>query len=301
MAMTLSEPHPEEPFTKTHIKLGDYQFERAKEWEKKGLLALVGLGVEPGMADVFARYAQDHLFDEIDEVGIRDGSNIEVRGYEFAPNFSIWTTIEECLNPPVIWETGKGWFTTEPFSEPEIFEFPGGIGPAEVVNVEHEEVLLVPRWVKSKRVTFKYGLGDQFIYVLKTLHMLGLDNKNKIKVKGVMVAPRDVVAACLPDPAYLGDKMFGKTCAGTWVKGRKDGKEKEVYLYQVADNEDCMQKWDCQAVVAQTAFNAVIGWDLIEHGIWKGVGVLGPEAFDPIPFMEKMADYGFPYGIDEMK
>jgi saccharopine dehydrogenase (NAD+, L-lysine-forming) len=301
MAMTLSEPHPEDPFTKTHIKLGDYQFERAKEWEKKGLLALVGLGVEPGMADVFARYAQDHLFDEIDEVGIRDGSNIEVRGYEFAPNFSIWTTIEECLNPPVIWETGKGWFTTEPFSEPEVFEFPSGIGPVEVVNVEHEEVLLVPRWVKSKRVTFKYGLGDQFIDVLKTLHMLGLDNKNRIKVKGVMVAPRDVVAACLPDPAYLGDKMFGKTCAGTWVKGRKDGKEKAVYLYQVADNEACMQKWDCQAVVAQTAFNAVIGWDLLEHGIWKGVGVLGPEAFDPIPFMEKMADYGFPYGIDELK
>jgi saccharopine dehydrogenase (NAD+, L-lysine-forming) len=301
MAMTLSEPHPEDPFTKTHIKLGDYQFERAKKWEKKGLLALVGLGVEPGMADVFARYAQDHLFDEIDEVGIRDGSNIEVRGYEFAPNFSIWTTIEECLNPPVIWETGKGWFTTEPFSEPEVFEFPSGIGPVEVVNVEHEEVLLVPRWVKSKRVTFKYGLGDQFIDVLKTLHMLGLDNKNRIKVKGVMVAPRDVVAACLPDPAYLGDKMFGKTCAGTWVKGRKDGKEKAVYLYQVADNEACMQKWDCQAVVAQTAFNAVIGWDLLEHGIWKGVGVLGPEAFDPIPFMEKMADYGFPYGIDELK
>jgi saccharopine dehydrogenase-like NADP-dependent oxidoreductase len=301
MAMTLSEPHPEDPFKKTHIKLGDYQFERAKEWEKKGKLALVGLGVEPGMADVFARYAQDHLFDEIDEIGIRDGANIEVRGYEFAPNFSIWTTIEECLNPPVVWETGKGWFTTEPFSEPEVFEFPDGIGPVEVVNVEHEEVLLVPRWVKCKRVTFKYGLGDQFIGVLKTLHMLGLDNKEKINVKGVMVAPRDVVAACLPDPAHLGDKMFGKTCAGTWVKGKKDGKEKEYYLYQVADNEACMKVWGCQAVVAQTAFNAVIGWDLIEHGIWKGTGVLGPEAFDPIPFMEKMADYGFPYGIKELK
>jgi len=301
MAMTLSEPHPEDPFRKTHIKLGDYQFERAKEWEKKGLLAFVGLGVEPGMADVFARYAQDHLFDEIDEIGIRDGANIEVRGYEFAPNFSIWTTIEECLNPPVVWETGKGWFTTEPFSEPEVFEFPDGIGPVEVVNVEHEEVLLVPRWVKCKRVTFKYGLGDQFIGVLKTLHMLGLDNKEKINVKGVMVAPRDVVAACLPDPAHLGDRMFGKTCAGTWVKGRKDGKEQEVYLYQVADNEACMKTWGCQAVVAQTAFNAVIGWDLIEHGIWKGTGVLGPEAFDPIPFMEKMADYGFPYGIKELK
>jgi saccharopine dehydrogenase-like NADP-dependent oxidoreductase len=300
MAMTLSAPHPEKPFEKCGVKLGDYQFERAGQWEAKGILCLVGLGVEPGMADVFARYAQDHLFDEIEEIGIRDGANIEVKGYEFAPNFSIWTTIEECLNPPVIWEKDKGWFTSHPFSEPEVFEFPEGIGKVEVVNVEHEEVLLIPRWVKAKRVTFKYGLGDQFIGVLKTLHMLGLDNKEPIKVKGVQIAPRDVVAACLPDPARLGDRMFGKTSAGTWVKGVKDGKSRQVYLYQVADNAECMQKWGCQAVVAQTAFNAVIGWDLLEHGQWKGKGVLGPEAFDPLPFMNKMADYGFPYGIKEM-
>lgn len=300
MAMTLSTPHPTDPYNKTGVKLGDYQFDRAKDWEKKGLLAIVGLGVEPGMADVFARYAQEHLFDEIEEIGIRDGSNIEIEGYEFAPNFSIWTTIEECLNPPVIWEKEKGWYTTPPFSEHETFEFPDGIGKIDVVNVEHEEVLLVPRWIDAKRVTFKYGLGEQFIGVLKTLRMLGLDNKEKINVKGVQVAPRDVVAACLPDPAHLGDKMFGKTCAGTWVKGVKDGQPREVYLYQVADNEDCMKRWGCQAVVAQTAFNAVIGWDLLEHDHWKGAGVLGPEAFDPLPFMDKMAEYGFPYGIKEM-
>ncbi len=300
MAMTLSEPHPDDPFHKTGIKLGDYQFEKAKDWEKKGLLALVGMGVEPGMADVFARYAQDHLFDEIDEIGIRDGANITIDGYEFAPSFSIWTTIEECLNPPIIWERDKGWFTTEPFSEHETFEFPEGIGPIDVVNVEHEEVLLVPRWIKARRVTFKYGLGDQFISVLKTLHMLGLDNKEKIDVKGVKVAPRDVVAACLPDPAHLGEKMHGQTCAGTWVKGWKSGRAREVYLYQVADNQDCMTKWGCQAVVAQTAFNPVIAMDLLEHGIWKGAGVLGPEAFEAVPFLEKMADYGFPYGMKEM-
>ncbi len=300
MAMTLSEPHPTDPFNQCGIKLGDYQFERSRQWEEKGLLALVGCGVEPGMADVFARYAQDHLFDEIDEIGIRDGANIEVRGYEFAPNFSIWTTIEECLNPPVVWEKERGWFTTQPFSEPEIFEFPDGIGKVEVVNVEHEEVLLIPRWVKGKRVTFKYGLGDKFIGVLKTLHMIGLDNKEPIKVKDLMVAPRDVVAACLPDPAHMGEQMFGKTCAGTWVKGKKDGLLKQVYLYQVADNNECMKQWGCQAVVAQTAFNAVIGWELIDSGSWKGTGVMGPEAFDPLPFMKKMAEYGFPYGIKEM-
>lgn len=300
MAMTLSEPHPTDPFHMTNVKLGDYQFDKAEAWNEKDLLALVGFGVEPGMADVFARYAQDHLFDEIEEIGIRDGANLTIDGYDFAPSFSIWTTIEECLNPPVIYEEGKGWFTTEPFSEHETFDFPEGIGPLDVVNVEHEEVLLVPRWLRAKRVTFKYGLGDEFISVLKTLHKLGLDNKGKIKVKGVEISPRDVVAASLPDPAHLGEKMHGKTCAGTWVKGIKDGKPKEVYLYQVADNQACMEQWGCQAVVAQTAFTPVIAMDLIEHGQWKGSGVLGPEAFDPMPFLQKMADYGFPYGIKEM-
>jgi len=299
MAMTLSSPHPERPFQEPGVKLGDYQFERAAQWEQKGLLALVGMGVEPGMADVFAKYAEKHLFDRIDEIGIRDGANLEVRGYEFAPNFSIWTTIEECLNPPVIWEKGRGWFTTEPFTEPEVFDFPEGIGPVECVNVEHEEVLLVPRWVQCNRVTFKYGLGDQFIGVLKTLKMLGLDNKNPVKVGKTMVAPRDVVAACLPDPAHLGDRMFGKTCAGTWVKGEKDGRPREVYIYQVADNEPCMERYGVQAVVWQTAVNPVIAMELLEAGIWGGAGVLGPEAFDPDPFMERMAAYDFPYGIRE--
>lgn len=300
MAAALSEPHPTNPYQECGVKLGDYQFERAEQWAKKGLLALLGMGAEPGLADVFAKYAEKHLFDEIEEIGVRDGANMEVRGYEFAPNFSIWTTIEECLNPPVIWEKERGWFTTEPFSEPEVFDFPEGIGPVECVNVEHEEVLLVPRWVKCKRVTFKYGLGDQFINVLKTLKMLGLDSKDPINVKGVKVAPRDVVAACLPDPAHLGDRMFGKTCAGTWVKGHKDGKPRQVYLYQVADNETCMRNYGVQAVVWQTAVNPVIAMELLESGVWQGKGVLGPEAFDPDPFIELMPKYDFPYGMKEM-
>lgn len=299
MAMTLSSPHPKKPHEKPGVKLGDYQFERAAAWEKKGLLALIGMGVEPGLSDVFARYAADHLFDEIDEIGIRDGANLVVRGYPFAPTFSIWTTIEECLNPPVIWEQGRTWYTAAPFSEPEVFEFPEGIGPKECVHVEHEEVLLVPRYLKCKRVTFKYGLGDEFISYLKMLHTLGLDNKQKIRVHGVEVAPRDVVAACLPNPATLGKQMSGKTCAGTYVTGVKDGKSRAVYLYQVADNKLCMKKIGSQAVVAQTAFNPVLAMELLEEGIWKGTGVHGPEAFDAVPFMKRMRGYGFPYKIQE--
>ena len=299
MAMTLSQPHPTHPYERVGVMLGDYQFAKHKEWSRAGKLALVGMGVEPGVADVLARYAADYLFDSIDEIGIRDGANLTVEGYKFAPTFSIWTTIEECLNPPVIWENG-GWHTTEPFSEPEIFEFPEGIGQVEVVNVEHEEVVLVPRWINAQRVTFKYGLGRDFINVLRVLRQLGLDNKGKIMVKGVMVSPRDVVAACLPNPAQLGHLMRGKTCAGTWVRGKKNGVEKQMYLYQVTDNEESMKHFGCQAVVAQTAVGPVVAWDLIGHGIWQGTGVLGPEAFDPAPFMNKMGDYGFPCKVMEM-
>src|SRR5689334_9645072 len=209
MAMSLSHPNPDRPYEATGEKLGDAQFAKSGDWEARGQLALVGMGVEPGLSDVFARYAQDELFSEIHEAGVRDGANLTVDGYEFAPSFSIWTTIEECLNPPVVWEDGA-WHTTPPFSEPEVFEFPEGIGPVECVNVEHEEVLLIPRWVDAKRVTFKYGLGDDFIAKLKNLHELGLDATTRVTVPGddgpVRVSPRDVVAACLPDPAGLGER-----------------------------------------------------------------------------------------------
>src|SRR5579875_281420 len=237
MAMSLSRPHPDDPYRSTGVKLGDEQFAMARQWQQAGRLALVGMGVEPGVSDVFARYGRDDLFAEIGEVRVPDGGKLGVAGHDFAPTFSIWTTIEECLNPPVIWEAGRGWFTTEPFSEPEVFEFPAGIGPVECVNVEHEEVLLIPRWISARRVTFKYGLGEEFIGVLKTLHRLGLDATEPVSVGGHQVSPRDVVAACLPDPATLGDRMSGLTCAGTWVRGAgKDGAPREAYLYHVVDN-----------------------------------------------------------------
>lgn len=303
MAMSLSRPHPDRPYEKCGVKLGDAQFERAVEWEEAGRLALVGMGVEPGLSDVFARYASDELFDEIEEIGIRDGANLVVEGYGFAPSFSIWTTIEECLNPPVVYEEGRGWFTTEPFSEPELFDFPEGIGPVECVNVEHEEVLLVPRRLKAGRVTFKYGLGDEFIGVLRSLHKLGLDRTDPVSVKSdkgeVQVSPRDVVAACLPDPAGLGERMHGKTCAGTWVKGVKDGRPREVYLYHVVDNQWSMREYGSQAVVWQTAINPVAALELIARGTWRGSGVLGPEAMPPGPFLDLLAEYGAPWAMRE--
>ena len=298
MAMSLSEAHETDPFHKPGIKLGDQQFALAEQWQRAGKLALVGVGVEPGLSNVFARYAADHLFSEIDEICVKDGGNLVVTDDEgneiFAPSFSIWTTIEECLNPPVLWQKDKGYYTTAPFSEAEIFEFPEGIGMVECVNVEHEEVTMLPRHIDCNKVSFKYGLGQEFIGVLKTLHMLGLDRTKTVRVRSpqgpVDVAPRDVVAAVLPDPAKIGPRMTGKTCAGALVTGTgKDGAPRATYLYHVADNADTMAAIGAQAVVAQTAFNPVIALELLATGIWQGAGVLGPEAFDAKPFLDLMS------------
>jgi len=299
MAMSLSQPHPEAPYEKPGVMLGEQQFARSPEWEAAGRLALVGMGVEPGLSDVFARYAADQLFSSIETLDVRDGANLVVEGHDFAPSFSIWTTIEECLNPPVVWQDGD-WHTTEPFSEPEVFDFPEGIGPVECVNVEHEEVLLMPRWIDCRRATFKYGLGNEFIEVLKTLHKLGLDSTHPVTVRGQQVSPRDVVAACLPDPAGLGPQMTGKTCAGVLVTGTgSDGRPRSTYLYHVVDNAWSMAEYGHQCVAWQTAVNPVLALELLAAGTWKGTGVLGPEALDAVPFLDLLTAYGSPWGQRE--
>ena len=302
MAMTLSEPHPERPYEEPGVMLGAAQFDASDRWKEQGLLALVGMGVEPGLSDVFARYAADHLFAEIDEIGVRDGSDLVIEGYDFAPTFSVWTTIEECLNPPLVWEHDRGWFTTPPFSEPETFVFPEGIGPIECVNVEHEEVLLIPRAVTCRRVTFKYGLGDEFIEVLRVLDKTGLAATEPVRVRGVEVSPRDLVAAVLPDPSTLGDRMRGRTCAGTWLTGTGvDGRPREVYLYHVADNADTMARHGAQAVVWQTAINPVVALELLATNVWQGAGVLGPESFDAVPFLDRLRERGEEWHLDERR
>ena len=300
MAMHLSAPHPTDPYNQIGTSLGAAQFAASDSWAECGLLALVGMGVEPGFSDVAARYAADHLFSSIHEIGVRDGSDLVIEGFAFAPTFSIWTTIEECLNPPIIYERDRGWFTTAPFSEPELFTFPEGIGQLKCVNVEHEEVLLMPRWIDVDRVTFKYGLGDEFLEVLATLHRLGLDSTKPVSVRGVDVAPRDLVAAVLPNPAELGHRMTGRTCAGTLVTGvGVDGTARCSYIYQIVDNEWTMAEFGHQAVVWQTAVHPAVALEMMATGEWKGEGVKGPEAFSADPFLPLLAEHGAPWSIEE--
>ena len=284
-------------------RLGDEQFARANGWRAAGRLALVGMGMDPGLTDVFAAYAAKHMFDAggVAEVHVRDGGDLAIPGFAFAPVFSIWTTIEECLNPPVVWESGE-WHTSEPFSAPEMFPFPDGVGEVECVNVEHEEVLLVPRGVKGvERVSFKYALGTDFIDKLKTIHALGMDRTDRVRVKGAEVAPRDVLAAITPDPARLGDRMTGRAIVGTWVIGTHEGKPREVFLYQTTDAQRCWRDLGLGAVAWQTGFNPVIAMELLARGDWSGSGVLGPEAFDPDPYLAALDRYGIHHAMTEME
>jgi saccharopine dehydrogenase-like NADP-dependent oxidoreductase len=299
MASSLSVPDAADPYRTPGTLLGAYQFARHDDWTRAGRLALVGMGMDPGLSDVFARYAADRLFDEVHEVHVRDGGDLRIEGFAFAPVFSIWTTIEECLNPPLVWERERGFFTLEPFSAPEQFVFPEGIGPVECVHVEHEEVVLVPRGVDCGKVTFKYALGSEFIDVLRTLHKLGLDSTRPIRVKGVEVAPRDVVTALTPDPAHVGDRMRGRAIVGTWVIGRKDGQPREVFLYQKTDAEECWRQYGLQAVGWQTGFNPVVAMELLADGAWAGTGVLGPEAFDAAAYLEALDRWGIHWAMEE--
>ncbi len=302
MAMHMSTPHPIDPYRTPGVMLGDAQFAVSDAWTERGQLALVGMGVEPGFSDVAARYAADHLFSRIDEVAVRDGSDLVIDGVAFAPTFSIWTTIEECLNPPIVYERDRGWYTTEPFSEPEDFEFPEGIGTLRCVNVEHEEVILIPRWLDVGKVTFKYGLGDEFLDVLATLRKLGLDGTRPVMVRGVEVSPRDVVAAVLPNPAELGERMRGRTCAGSLVRGLDlDGRPRETYLYHIVDNEWTMREFGHQAVVWQTAVHPVVAVELLAEKVWTGAGVCGPEAFSADPFLDLLVEHRVPHAVEERR
>jgi len=309
-AMTLSEPHPTDPFHKPGKKLGDDEYALDPEFKKNGKYALAGFGVEPGMADFFARYGADHFFDEVEEIGIRDGSNLEIPGWKgIAFGFSIWTTIEECTNPAIIWENGEVR-TIEPFAELEDFWLPEGIGTVEIGHVEHEEVIQIghnAHLLKGvKKATFKYALGDEFMEAIDIFKSINMDKKEKIKVGGVEVSPRDVLIAAAPDPNEIGRRYVGKTAAGTWLRGKKDGMVREVYLYQVADNQECVEKYDNQVVQAQTAFTPVITLELLAAGKLgshpgdPAAGVYNPEAFCADDYVGLLEDYEFPAGLLEM-
>ncbi len=286
--------------------MAKYNFDQHDAWAEKGNMACICLGIDPGVVDVFAKFAAVHLFDTLREIHVKDGGNLDIPNAgedDVVFGFNVWTVLDECLNPNVEWSKKDGYKIEKPFSGKEVFDMPAGVGANTLVKVEHEETVLMPRYLQEyglENVSFKIALDDNLINALKAVDALGLRNMNEIDVNGVKVAPRDVVAAAAPQPKDIGDEMVGKMVVGIHCIGTKDGKEREIFMYQPFDQEESMKRWEMQAVVAQTGFGAAIGIELIGRGIWKDKGVFAPEHFDPLPYLEIMDEANYEYGIVEM-
>ena len=303
MGLTQTERDPEDPTIITKLP-GEDQFKMYKDFEDKKLYAVCACGVEPGMIDFFAKYAEKHYFDEIEGMYIRDGGDIHHPTNPVAFNFSIFQTAVECNLGPILWTKEKGIHSAPPLSMKETFWFPGGIGNVEVSAIEHSEPMNISRHIGKgiKESNFKITFGKEMEDACLYLNKLGLINEDKINVKGQMVSPMDVLAAAAPNPKYIGRELVGKTCAGLWVKGKKDGLERSIYIYQYTDNQDAMEKFDCQAVSVQTATTPAIVAELLATGKMEGpYGVNVPEAFNPDPVLSKLEEYLCKAGVLEME
>ena len=288
-----------EPMTK-------YNFDRHEKWAENGQLACICMGIDPGVVNVFAKYAATELFDEIKEIHVKDGGNLQIPSADkddITFGFNVWTVLDECMNPNVEWDKNNGGFIVEDaFAGEEKFDMPE-VGENTLVKIEHEETVTMPRYLEQyglERVTYKISLDENLMNALKVIDKLGLRGTKPVEVGGVKVSPRDVVAACAPQPKDIGNEMIGEMCVGIHCKGIKDGKEKEIMMYQTFDNQESMKDWGMQAVVAQTGFGAAIAIELIGRGIWTGEGVYSPEYFDPMPYLNIMDEAGFDYKIKEM-
>ena len=290
-----------EPMTK-------YNFDRHDAWSKKGNMAVICMGIDPGVVNVFAKYAAVHLFDELRELHVKDGGNLSIPSADTDDilfGFNVWTVLDEVMNPNVEYDEARGGlFVEDAFAGEEVFDMPDGVGQNRLVKVEHEEVVTMPRYLSDyglKRCTFKISLDENLITALKVINKLGLRSIHPIDVGGVSIVPRDVVAACAPQPKDIGNEMIGEMLVGVDCIGIKDGREKEYFIYQPFDNQQSMKDWGSQAVVTQTGFGAALAIELIGKGIWRDRGVFSPEYFDPDPYMELMEESGFIYRIEERK
>ena len=289
-----------EPMTK-------YNFDRHEQWKEKGQMAVICLGIDPGVVNVFAKYAATHLFDVMTEAHVKDGGNLSVPGADpdaIQFGFNVWTVLDEVMNTNVEYDQEKGGLIVEKaFAGQETFQMPDGVGENTLVKVEHEEVVTFARYLAQyglKKATFKISLDDNLITALKVIDHLGLRSLKPVQVGNVKVVPRDVVAACAPQPKDIGTEMIGEMLVGVHCIGEKAGVRKEYFLYQNFDNQGSMEQWGSQAVVAQTGFGAALAIELIGRGIWKDTGVFSPEYFDPEPYLKLMDETGYEWHVMEL-
>lgn len=270
-----------------------WQWEYKEKFEKAGITALLGSGFDPGVTGVFSAYAMKHHFDEINEIDILD-CNAGDHGYPFATNFNPEINIREVSAKGSYWENGK-WVETEPMEIKSVYNFPE-IGERDMYLLHHEELESLALNIKGiKRIRFFMTFGQSYLDHLRCLEDVGMTSIEPIEFEGKQIVPLQFLKAVLPDPASLGPRTKGKTNIGCIFKGKKDGKEKTYYLYNVCDHQECYKEVGSQAVSYTTGVPAMIGAAMILTGKWNKPGVYNIEEFDPDPFMDALNRFGLPW------
>lgn len=285
--------------TANYEPLDTAKFEYKWQWAYRdrfkdaGITAVLGCGFDPGVTGVFSAYAQKHQFDEINYIDILD-CNAGDHGYPFATNFNPEINIREVSANGSYWEDGK-WVETKPMEIKRVYNFPE-VGEKDMYLLHHEELESLGQNIKGiKRIRFFMTFGQSYLTHLKCLENVGMTSIEPIEFQGQKIVPLQFLKAVLPDPASLGPRTVGKTNIGCIFQGKKDGKEKTYYLYNVCDHQECYKEVGSQAVSYTTGVPAMIGAMMVLQGKWKKPGVFNVEEFDPDPFMDALNKWGLPW------
>lgn len=294
-----SEGPPEQP---GQVDISD-QLAYDGRFRERRLLAVLGMGMDPGLSNLYARWAADRL-DTVDAITIYDGDNSRVEGYPLAFYFSPDTLIEECLQPPVVYADGEYRVGTPLETGAETWPFPQPVGPLPVYSVAHEEVATLPRFLGKPvgRCEFKYALSDTSVQILRTLALLGLHRREPpVQVDGRPVSPRQVVAALLPEPVDLGGRVRGHCCLSVVVQGRAGGHERGYHLYTVLSHEEAYARLGATATAYGTALPAAVLAEMLVEGRIRRRGVAVPEQLAPDELLRRLAQRGLPTWVEERR
>lgn len=274
-----------------------WQWAYKKKFEEAGITALLGSGFDPGVTGVFSAYAQKYYFDEINYIDILD-CNAGDHGYPFATNFNPEINIREVSAKGSYWEEGR-WVETEPMEIKKVYDFPE-IGEKDMYLLHHEELESLALNIKGiKRIRFFMTFGQSYLTHLRCLENVGMTSIEPIEFEGKQIVPLQFLKAVLPDPSSLGPRTVGKTNIGCIFRGKREGKERNLYIYNVCDHQECYKEVGSQAVAYTTGVPAMIGAMLVMNGTWQKPGVYNVEEFDPTPFMDALNRFGLPWKISE--
>ncbi|MEA4831044.1 MAG: saccharopine dehydrogenase family protein [Oscillospiraceae bacterium] len=273
-----------------------WQWAYREKFKNAGICALLGSGFDPGVTGVFSAYAQKHQFDEIHSLDILDCNGGD-HGYPFATNFNPEINIREVTAKGSFWENGK-WIETEPMEIKREYDF-AEVGKKDMYLLHHEEIESLALNLKGiKRIRFFMTFGKSYLTHLKCLQNVGMTSIEPIEFEGHKIVPLQFLKAVLPDPASLGPRTVGKTNIGCIFRGVKDGAEKNYYLYNICDHQECYREVGSQAISYTTGVPAMIGAMLVINGTWNKPGVWNIEEFDPDPFMNALNKWGLPWKED---